>query len=80
MHSLIYLIRNPVQTIPRSLFSPHDPSAVVLGIEQVIGKDSATHPMKVLCSGSMLNLQIGQRLTYSQLLDVIIQAGKVITL
>ena len=80
MGSLVYLVRNPVSTMPRSLYSPHNPNVVVIGIEPTIGKDSSTQSMEVLRSGSTVGLQREQRLTYSQLLEVIIQAEKVITL
>ncbi len=80
MRSLVYLVRNPVQTMPHSLFPPHDPSVMVFWIRKAIGTDSSSQTIEVLGSGSMFNLKTGQRLTYRQLLDVIIQAGKVITL
>ena len=80
MRSLVYLIRNSVQTMPHSLFPSHDPSVMVFGIKKVIGTDSSSQTIEVLGSGSMFNLKTGQRFTYRQLLDVIIQAGKVITL
>ena len=80
MASLVYLVRSPIHTMPRSLYFPHDPNVVALGIGNIVETDSSSQRIEVLRSGNMCTLANGQLLTYSELLDVIIQAGKVITL
>jgi hypothetical protein len=66
--------------MPRSLYFPTDPNILVLGIENAVGTDPSSQPIEVLRSGNISGFKTGQLFTYSQLLDVIIKAEKVITL
>jgi hypothetical protein len=80
MTSLVYMLRSPMSTISRSLFLCNDPAITVLGIEGALTSVSQSQPTEVLQSGGVLPFRRGERLTYRQLLDVLITSGKVVTL
>lgn len=80
MSSVVYVLRSPVQTMASVLYPSDDPGVVTLGIEGAVSTMVPSQPSEVLKSGDVLHFKVGERLTYKQLLDVIIEAGKVITL
>jgi hypothetical protein len=80
MTSLLYILRSPVSTLSPSLILPDDPTIAILGIEGALTSISQSHPAQVLQAGSVPSLKIGERLTYRQLLDVLMTRGKVVTL
>ena len=80
MASLVYILRSPVQTLSRSLCPLTDPSVLVL-----LREGSSYSVVQTGSGGSVPQeglspLKVGDRLTYKDLLDVVIHAGKVITL
>lgn len=80
MSSLIYLFRGPAQTVPPSLYVSDDPSIVTFGIENVVDTVSPLESAAVLESGNLSSLKRGERLTHKQLLEVLLDAKKVIIL
>ena len=80
MPSLIYVLRSPAHTISHSLYPPDNPNVVVLGIEDTVHTVAPLQPIEMLQPGKMLHFKVGEKLTYKQLFDVIIEAGNVITL
>jgi hypothetical protein len=80
MTSLLYILRAPISTLSPSLFFPDDPTIAVLGIEGALTSISQSQPAEVLQVGSVPSLKTGEKLTYRQLLDVLMTGGKVVTL
>lgn len=80
MSSLAYVIRCPAHMMPPALYLSDEPGVVTLGIEGAVTTVRPSQPAELLQSGDTLRFKPGERLTYKQLLDVIIEAGKVITL
>lgn len=78
--SLIYLLRDSVEKMPRALYAFDDSKTVVVGIEDAMSSRSLSRIAEILRPGSDTNLTTGQSLTYSELLDLVMKAGKVITL
>lgn len=80
MSPLVYVLRSPAHTIAPALYSSDKPSVVILGIEGAVTTVVASQPAEILKSASTFPFKTGERVTYKQLLDVIIEAEKVITL
>jgi hypothetical protein len=80
MTSLVYMLRSPARTISHALFLHDNPNIAFLGVEGALTSGSQSQPAEVLQSGSILPFKTGERLTYRQLLDVLITSGKVVTL
>ena len=72
MPSVVYIIRTPLNTLSPALFSGDDDSPVVLSVEDPI------LPGKVLRANN--ELVVGERLSYKQLLAVVLNCEKVLTL
>jgi len=80
MPSLIYVLRSPAHTISHSLYPSDNPNVVVLSIEDTVPTVIPLQPAEMLQPGKMLPFKVGEKLTYKQLFDVIIEAENVITL
>jgi hypothetical protein len=80
MSSPIYMIRSPAQTLLHSLLLPEKRNVVVLAIEGAVTTVIRSQPGEVLQPGGVLPFKMGQRLTYRQLVDVLIVGRTVITL
>lgn len=80
MSSLVYILRGPAHTMAPALYFSDNPSVMTLGIEGAVNTVVPSQPAEVLQSGDVLHFKAGKTLAYKQLLDVIIEAGKVITL
>ena len=78
MSSLIYLVRSPISLLSDTLFQVGKPMALALGIE----KATYVRPGEVLWSDSDKGsfLSVGQTLSYQELLAIVIEQKKVITL
>ena len=73
MPSVVYVARSPLHTLSHSLFSG-DGSAVVLSLEDPL------LPGKVLCATSDTGLTEGEKLSYKEVLAIILASKKVMTL
>jgi hypothetical protein len=80
MAFLVYLLRDPIDLVPHSLFPFGDLNVVVLRIEATAPASRPLHSAEVLQSGNVVPFKAGEKLTYQELFDVISRAGKVITL
>lgn len=72
MPSLVYVVRSPLQSLSHALL-PGDGSAVVLSLEDPL------LPGKVLCATTSTRLTEGERLSYEQVLAIVLE-NKVVTL
>ena len=73
MSSVVYVVRSPLHTLSHSLF-PEDGSAVVLSLEDPL------LPGKVLRATSDTGLTEGEKLSYKQVLAIVLDSKKVMTL
>jgi hypothetical protein len=80
MTSLVYLLRSPVSTISQSLYDPEDHRHVTLAVEHGASTPTVSHPAEVVYPGDRSGLQIGARLTEVELVTVLLNARKVVTL
>lgn len=80
MAFLVYLLRGPTDSLPRSLFPSDDLNVVVLRFQVTDPTAVPLRSAEVLRSGDVSRFKEGEMLTYKQVLDVISRAGKVITL
>ncbi len=71
MPPVVYIVRTPLDTVSPALFSGDD-SRVVLSVEDPI------LPGKVLRANN--ELVVGERLSYEQILAVVLECKKVLTL
>ena len=71
--SVVYIVRAPLHTLSHALFSG-DGSSVVLSIEDPL------LPGKVLRATNSAGLTEGERLSYEQMLTVVLESKKVMTL
>lgn len=71
MPSVIYIVRTPLDTLSPALFCGND-SRAVLSVEDPI------LPGKVLRANN--ELVVGERLSYEQILAVVLKCNKVLTL
>lgn len=75
----VYLIREPVPTVSRALFSPDNHEWTVVAIEHAL-VDRSSSPIGEVLSPGRSGLAERQALTYRELLALLMNAGKVITL
>jgi len=80
MPSLVYVLRHPTCTLSSSLYLPNDRPPLTLGVETAVAVSTPGPPVQVLHSGTSSCVTTGERLTYKQLLEVLVDATKVITL
>lgn len=73
MPAVVYVVRSPLLTLSRALF-PSDGSAVVLSLEDPL------LPGRVLHAASTAGLTEGERLSYEQVLAIILAGKKTMTL
>lgn len=81
MAALLYLLREPIQRIPHALYrADTSDKPIVIGIEQAVQSESPARFAEVISPGNNHSFTTGQALTYGELLQLVIDAGKVITL
>lgn len=80
MSSLVYVLRGPLYANASALYSSGDSGVVTLGIEDAVTTIISSQPAEILQSGTLFPFKTRERLTYKQLLDVIIETEKVIIL
>jgi len=80
MSSLIYVLRSPAHPVPPSLYVSYDQNVVTFGVENAVDTVSPLESAEVLQSGNLSSLKTGERLTHKQLLEVLLDAKKVIIL
>jgi len=80
MSSLIYLVREPVNRLHPSLRPESNHQACVIGIEQVVQKEASSHAAQVVSPGTGPTCTAGQLFSYGELLQLVVDAGKIITL
>lgn len=73
MHDLIYVLRSPSEKASSSLYASED-SSLTIDVGRV------AQPGIVLSTNTLSSFQSEQALNYKQLLDVLLDARKVITL
>ena len=73
MPSVLYVVRSPLHTLSHALFSA-DGSAAVLSLEDPL------LPGKVLRATNNSQLTEGKRLSYEQVLAIVLESTKVMTL
>lgn len=79
MSSVVYLLRSPAEKISPALYTDADGEAVVIRLDEV-GGQSAAQPAQIVKPGTMTSYMAGQSLTSGQLLEVLIDAPKIVTL
>ncbi len=79
MSSLLYLLRGPEHTMAHALYVSGDAHTDVIGIEDALPTKLSSRSAEVIHSVST-NLSVGQGLAYPELLELVIKAGKIITL
>jgi len=72
MPSVVYVVRSPLHTLPQALFSG-DGFPVVLSLKDPL------LPGKV-CMTNTTRLTEGERLSYEQVLAIVLESEKVVTL
>ena len=79
--SPLYLLRHPASTLSPALYSTQDRNISVCPLAQVsLSSPSSDQPMLAIQSRQGQDVVPGQTMTYDQLLKVIIDAPKVITI
>ena len=73
MLAVVYVVRSPLHTLSQALFSMDD-SAVVLSLE------NSLLPGKVLRATNGTGLTEGEQLSYEQVLAIVLESNKVMTL
>ena len=73
MLSAVYIVRSPLHTLSQALL-PENSSALVLSLEDPV------LPGKVLRVTNMTQFTEGERLSYKQILDILLGSAKVIAL
>ena len=76
----LYLLRHPAHTLSSALYSPQEVTASVLLLETTPHSPLSPQVAATLQSEERSHLPIARQLTYEQLLELIIQAEKVVTL
>ena len=80
MVALMYLLRSPAPTISRSLYNPDDHYHVTLAVEHGMSAPTASHLAEVVYPGGLSHLRIGTQLTVLELLALLLETRKVVTL
>jgi len=73
MPSVVYVVRSPLHTLSHALFS-EEGSVVILSLEDPL------LPGKVLRATNTARLTEGERLSYDQVLAIVLESKKVVTL
>jgi len=73
MSSAVYIVRSPLHTLSQALL-PENSSAMVLSLEDPL------LPGKVLRVTNTTQLTEGERLSYEQILEILLRSTKVIAL
>ena len=80
MPSPLFLLRHPANILSPALFSPDDSTASVFAVEVSTNSSFPVQSLPTIQSGDPSRFVIGQKVTYRELLELAIEAGKVITL
>ena len=80
MSPLVYLLRSRAQTLPSALYPHNDSSVMSLVLESADGSVDLSQPAVMIQSGGASAWKVGEKLTYKQLLDLVLEVKKVITL
>lgn len=80
MSSLVYLLRHPAHTISSALYLPDDGAILTLGVENAAPSSKAASAAQVLRAGESSRVKAGQLLTATKLMEILVEANKVITL
>ena len=80
MPSPLFLLRHPANTLSPALFSPDELTSSVFAIRLSADSSSPLQSLPTIQSGDTSRFVIGQKVTYRELLELAIEAGKVITL
>jgi hypothetical protein len=73
MSSVVYVVRSPLHTLSPALFSGN-------GSEVVLSLEDPLLPGEVLRSTNELGLKAGERLSYDQLVAILLVTRNVVTL
>jgi hypothetical protein len=73
MPSIVYIIRSPLQTLSHALFT-EESCTLVLSLED------PDLPGKVVKTSHNTHFRDGEKLSYGQMLEIVLGGGKVITL
>ena len=73
MSSVVYVVRSPLHTLSTALFSGN-------GSEVVLSLEDPLLPGEVLRSTNELGLKAGERLSYDQLVAILLVTRNVVTL
>ena len=73
MSSVVYVVRSPLHTLSPALFSGS-------GSEVVLSLEDPLFPGEVLRSTSEFGLKAGEKLSYDELLAILLDTRKVVTL
>jgi hypothetical protein len=73
MMSAVYIVRSPIHTLSQALFSENS-SAMVLSLEDPL------LPGKVLHVTNTTQITEGEKVSYQQILDILLTSTKVIAL
>jgi hypothetical protein len=80
MSSVVYVLRSPAEKMSSALYMAAVQEAVVIRIDQVRPGSSSQQVGQIVSPGSVNALAAGQAVTASQLLDLLMNAQKVLTL
>ena len=80
MSSLVYVLRHPPRTLSSLLYFPNGRPTLTLGVETAVAVSTPAQPAEVLHAEKSSRVTTGERLTYRQLLESLMEATKVITL
>jgi hypothetical protein len=73
MSSVVYVVRSPLNTLSPALFSGN-------GSEVVLSLEDPLLPGAVLRGTNELGLKVGERLSYDQLVAILLDTRNVVTL
>lgn len=73
MSSVVYVVRSPLHALSPALFSGN-------GCEVVLSLEDPLLPGKVLQGTDELELKVGEKLSYDQLVAILLDTRKVVTL
>jgi len=80
MSLLVYLLRSHAQVMSPALYPHNDSGVTSLAIERAASSTVPSPPAVMFQPGDTASWKVGEQLTYKQLLDLVIDAEKVITL
>lgn len=76
----LYLLRHSVLTVSSALYSPENSDRSVQMVESPSGNQISSHHAVVIQGGKKEHPNNGEPMTYTQLLELLLTADKVVTL